>query len=171
MKARPLLRDDEIADLVRRYQGRVRGFLSFLGCPPDRLDDMVQDVFLSFLSSRFQEKNEASTVAFLRTVARNLWLKTLERERRRAPLADLAAAEAAWVEFEAEDGGSAYLDALRGCLEGLQERSREVLGLRYRGGLVPGAIAERLGLKESGVKSILVRAKRRLRECVEERLP
>ena len=148
----------------------MRGFLRYMGCPADALDDLVQDVFLSVLSSRFEERNESATAAFLRRVARNLLLKSLRRQRTQPSATDVALAEEAWVEFEQEDGGKGYVDALRHCYAFLGERASSVLQLRYDEKLGGAAIAERLGMKEAGVKSILVRAKKKLRDCIQRRL-
>ncbi len=48
-------------------------------------------------------------------------------------------------------------------------RAAEVLRLRYGESQRRAAIAGRLGLTESGVKSILVRTRAKLRDCVERR--
>jgi RNA polymerase sigma-70 factor (ECF subfamily) len=160
----------EVEELVHLHQGSVRGFLVYLGCPADRLDDLVQDVFLSFLSARFEDRGESSTRAFLRRIARNLFLKTMQRERRQTLLPDLVLAEGAWVEFEREDGGASSLSALRECLAGITGRAAEVLRLRYEESVRLAVVANRLGLTESGVKSILVRTKRKLRDCIKRRL-
>jgi sensor domain CHASE-containing protein len=52
----------------------------------------------------------------------------------------------------------------------LTDDAQHVLRLRYGGSVPRTTIAERLGMSEAGVKSIIVRARRRLRECVERRL-
>jgi RNA polymerase sigma-70 factor (ECF subfamily) len=160
----------EIELFVQRHQGSVRGFLIYLGCAGDRLDDLMQDVFLSFLSANFEDRGELATRAFLRRIARNLFLKGIERERRQIVQSDSALAEVAWANFESGDGGNRYLVALRECLSGLRGRALEVLRLRYEESVQLVGVATRLGLSESGVKSILVRSKRKLRECVERRL-
>jgi len=173
VKATSVTRSDEVEALVRRHQASVRGFLVFLGCPPDRLDDLVQDVFLSVLSAPFENRGDASTAAFLRTVARNLFFKAMRRERRQVALAeaaDAARAELAWVEFQRDDGGRGYMGALRECLDGVRGRAATVLRLRYDQGARLVHIAEGLGLTESGVKSILVRTRKKLRDCIERRL-
>ena len=159
-----------VEDLVRRHQAAVRGYLAFLGCPAAQLDDLAQDTFLCLLAGPFEERGEAATRAYLRTVARNLLLKSLRRERSAPPFADLDAAETAWREYEGDDGGAAYVGALRACLDLLRAKEREVLDLRYRASLQQAQIAARLGLSEGGVKSILVRTRKRLRTCVERRL-
>lgn len=159
-----------VEELVRRHQDGIRGFLLYQGCPPHLVEDLVQETFLAFLAARFEERSDPATAAFLRTVARHLFLKTMERERRAPSLMDEDAAEVAWVEFEGEDGGSSYLAAMRECLARLRGRAAEVVALRYRDGLRRTTIGERLGLTESGVKALLIRARAVLRECVERRL-
>jgi len=134
------------------------------------VDDLLQDVFLSFLSARFEHRSEASTAAFLRKVARHLLFKAKQRERSQPLILEALGAEEAWVEFDAEDGGSRYLTTLRECLAALKGKAAETLALRYQANLGQAEIANRLGLSLSGVKSILVRSRRRLRECVERRL-
>jgi RNA polymerase sigma-70 factor (ECF subfamily) len=148
----------------------VRGFLVYLGAPRDMLDDLVQDTFLSLLSAQFEDRDAQKTAAYLRTVAKHLFLKAIQRARREAPMQDLIGAEAAWVQFEADDQGEGYLAALRQCLSGLGDDARHALQLRYTDSLGREAIATRMGLSESGVKSILMRARLRLRTCLARRL-
>ncbi len=170
MRAISSRRAELVERLVRQHQASVRGYLAFLGCPARLLDDLVQDVFLSVLSSGFEERNARSTSAYLRRAARHLLLKTLQRERLGPPHVDLTGAEEAWGEFEREDGGAEYLDALRECLGHVRERAHDVLRMRYGDCLERAAIAERLRMSESGVKSILVRTRQQLRNCIERRL-
>lgn len=159
-----------LEELVRRHQRGVRSYLLYQGCPAHLADDLVQETFLSFFAARFEHRAEAATAAFLRTVARHLFLKAMERERRAPALMDEDASEVAWVAFEGEDGGKGYVEAMKECLAKLRGRAAEVVALRYEKGLRRTAIAERLGVSESGVKALLIRARSRLRECVERRL-
>lgn len=170
MKSVPAPRIRVVEDLVGRHQASVRGFLAYLGCPASQLDDLVQDVFLSVLSADFEDRGHASTAAYLRTVARNLFLKAMRREGRRPVLGDPALVEEAWVEFEGDDHGQTYLAALRECLRAVGGRAQAVLQLRYHACLRRAVIASRLELSEAGVKSILVRTRKKLRGCIERRL-
>ena len=77
-------------------------------------------MFLSFLSAKFEARGEASTRAFLRRIARNLFLKSMQRDRRQIVMLDPAIAENAWVDFEREDGGTGYMLALKECLRGIR---------------------------------------------------
>lgn len=170
VKTLPTDETRRLEGLVRRHQSSVRGFLLFLGCPPSMVDDLVQDAFLAVFDARFEERSEAATGSFLRTVARNLFLKAVRREQLHAAVIESEGAERAWVEFESDDAGDGYLTALRRCLESVQGRAREILGLRYHSDLRRTAIANQLGMSESGVKSVLVRTRKRLRECIERKL-
>lgn len=59
---------------------------------------------------------------------------------------------------------------LRRCLEKVQQRTRQVLELRYWQALPIKQIAERLGKSVAAIEMVLVRARRALRRCVERRL-
>ena len=159
-----------IEALVARHERSLRAYLAALGCAPDRADDLLQDVFLSALSRGLADRGEQATAVWMRKAARHLYLRGLDRERRGAELAELAAAEEAWEEFDAGDGGQRYLGALRACMEGVQPRARQALDLYYRERLPREGVGERLGLSLSGVNSLLVRTRRALRECIERRL-
>jgi len=170
VKAPSALSEQALEDFVREHQAAVRAFLAYLGAPASLLDDLVQDVFLSVLAARFEDRGPASTAAWLRVVARHLFLKAMEKERRRLPMKDLVAAEEVWVEYARADEGESWRAALRACLERLDRQAQEVLRLRYEASLAQAEIGARLGLGESGVHSILVRTKKRLRACIERRL-
>ena len=101
MKVTSIQNTREVEALIRTHQGAIRGYLVFLGCPSDLVDDLVQDAFLSVLSSRFEHRSDPKTGAYLRKVARHLFLKLMERERRHLPLAELPLAELNRARYQA----------------------------------------------------------------------
>ena len=162
--------EDAVERLVLVHQGAVRSYLRFLGCPSSSLDDLVQETFLTLLSADFEVHGEAAAGRYLRTIARHLFLKSLRRlDRTPLPL-DMDAAEGVWARRYGTTGGSHYMDALRTCLESISGRAKRALEMRYTTGLGRAAMAKKLELTESGVHSILVRVRRKLRQCVEERI-
>ncbi len=168
---RPLVQtwdETRIAHLVVHHQRGVAAYLLSIGCQADAVDDLVQETFLALLRSPFEERSPAATATFLRSIARNLFCKSLRRGRRE--FADLDAIDAAWVHFVGDDDGDSYLAALQQCLAELTATSREALSLRYRDGLAPSAIAARLQLSIGGTKSTLLRAKERLRACIRRKV-
>ncbi len=160
---------EAIEQLVRDHQDALRGFLRYLGCPSRSVDDIAQETFLTFLSARFEPRSDRSTARFLRSIARHLFLKSLRGLQRAPASLDVEAAEAAWVRYHDDERGP-YLEALGSCLTGLRGKARTALQLRYASDLGQVAIADRMNLTESGVHSLLVRARKRLRTCVEEKL-
>ncbi|CAN5148841.1 hypothetical protein BH23VER1_BH23VER1_09840 [soil metagenome] len=62
------------------------------------------------------------------------------------------------------------LAVLRGCLDTLAPRARELVRLRYHGELGSRSIAERLQWKEPAVRVALSKARAALRKCVHSQL-
>jgi RNA polymerase sigma-70 factor (ECF subfamily) len=155
------------ASLVEAHQAEVWRYLRFLGCDAAQAEDLTQETFLVLLRRPFEVVSRTATSAYLRTVARNLFLQVRRRPESAMNLSDLDAAEALWSQHSGKDGGQGYLEALRGCLELLDERSRQALDLRFRDGASRETAARSLGLSEEGVKTLLRRAKLRLKHCID----
>lgn len=163
--------EEGITQLVRNLQRPLEAYLAALGCPAEKVQDLVQDGFLALLRSGFGERGESSTAAYLRRIVRNAYFKSL----RAPPVSvgtglDLDSLDQAWAEYERDDDGAAYLAALRVCLQSLSERERTALRLQYGEELRRAEIARRLELSEGGLKSVLLASKQRLRACIERRL-
>lgn len=158
------------ADLVRAHQAGVWRYLRLLGAPAALADDLTQETFLSVLQRPFEDRGPAAAAAYLRLVARHLFLKDRRAAVLRPQPMELAELDAAFARLCGADGGDGYLAQLGQCLERLAERSREALTLHYRERLGRTAIGARLGLGEDGVKSLLRRARAALRDCIETEL-
>jgi len=170
---------DDVVRLVRAHQAEVWRYVRYLGATPELADDLVQEAFLQLLRAPFVERTPAATSAWLRTVVRNLYVKSF----RRPPFAsaDLDAIEATWNGFvgdgdasgEALPGAAASGDEalarLRQCLEQLDGRARKVVAWHYEERRSRADIAGRLGIGEDGVKSLLRRTRALLKACVERR--
>ncbi len=171
MTAATAVRQVDLAALVQAHQAGVWRYLRFLGCEPAEADDLVQETFLAVLRDGFEERSEAQTAAYLRTVARNRLLMARRRQRSRPMAVDLEAAEAVWAETVGEDGLSDYLVALGECLKkAVTPRVRRALDLHYRDRASRADIAEQLGMAVEGVKTLLRRARSALRDCVERKI-
>jgi RNA polymerase sigma-70 factor (ECF subfamily) len=159
--------DQQVLSLVREHERLVRSYLRSLGCPAERVDDLAQETFLRLFSQPAREHGSAGLRGTLCVVARNQFFNSMRADAARPKLEEL---DRAWGEFERADSGSAYLSALQGCLERLPERTREVLTLRFGSNTPRTEIAERTQLSLGGVKSLLLRGKESLRECIERKL-
>jgi len=134
-------------------------------------DDLLQEVS-SVLWEKFGQYDErrpfrawALGIARLEVLK---WRQRLARSREvlspetLTALADTAGDHAGEIDERIAD--------LRRCLEGLQEKTRQVLRLRYWEALSIRQIAERLDKSVAAVGMILHRARRGLRDCVEGKL-
>lgn len=164
---------DDVVRLVRTHQAEVWRYVRFLGATAELADDLVQDAFLQLLRAPFVERSPGETAAWLRTVVRHGYVKSL----RRPPFqtAELDTIEATWHGFAGDrdddggDGGDASLRDLRDCLDTLDGRARQVVRWHYEERRSRQDIGERLGLGQDGVKSLLRRTRAILRRCLERR--
>jgi RNA polymerase sigma-70 factor, ECF subfamily len=157
----------ELAELVRTHQAGVWRYLRFLGADESQADDLAQETFLAAWAKPFVEHSPAATRAYLRTIARNLYLMALRKQRRQPTLERLEAADDVWRRLTRDDDD--WLDDLRDCLEALTDRARQAIDLCYRDGCSRSEIGRALGLSEDGVKSLLRRSRETLRSCIERK--
>lgn len=166
--------EPDVVRLVRAHQAEVWRYVRYLGASAELADDLVQEAFLQLLRAPFVERTPAATSAWLRTVVRNLYVKSF----RRPPFAsaELDAIEATWTGFVGDgegaggtNGSGDALARLRQCLEQLDGRARSVVAWHYEERRSRVDIAGRLGIGEDGVKSLLRRTRALLKACVERR--
>ncbi len=81
----------------------------------------------------------------------------------------MVAVEELWPETADPAGGTELVARLRDCLEHLQARSRQALDLHYHDGLPWSEVAQRIGMKPNGIKTLAQRARTALRTCIERR--
>jgi RNA polymerase sigma-70 factor (ECF subfamily) len=165
---------DELAAIVRINQAGIYRYLRYLGADRATAEDLVQDTFLAAFKSQTTEQDISSQSAWLRGIARNLFLQHCRRGRRSPVVGGserLEQAENAWRLVFLRDGdGFDYLEALRLCLHNLPSRQRDVLDMRYRDNKSRGEMAQFMRLSEDGIKSLLRRLRAALANCVEKRL-
>ena len=162
-------RDEWFTGLIRRHQVEVWRYLRYLGCDGTRAEDLVQETFLAVWRRPFEDRGEGAARAYLLRAARNRFLMSRRKEKNAPALLDLEAAELVWEE-QAPDGGDAYQEALRACLETVGEKARTALELRYRERESRAGIARVLQMSVEGVKTLMRRTRQSLRNCVERRL-
>lgn len=159
----------DLTTLMQSHQAGVWRFLRALGADTSLADDLTQEVFLSVLRKPFELRNDVSTLAYLRTVARNLLFKARRKSGREVGMDDLEMMEAEYVEL-VKDDGSELQAALLECLKQLEDKAREALDLQYSENLQRQQIAAKLEMTDDGVKTLLRRTKARLKKCVELRV-
>lgn len=166
--------DWDLPTLVRQHQGELWRYVRFLGASTNEADDLVQEAFLAVHRKPFEQRSDAESAAYLRAVVRRCLLVARRRERRQVNAmtgeAALELAEAVWVERAAEERWSARVLALAECLQSVNGRARKSLDLFYRDQFSRAQIAEALEMKPAGVKTLLRRAREKLRDCVQRKV-
>ncbi len=160
----------DTTEIIRTHQGGVWRYLRFLGCDEALADDLTQETFVSVLTKPFEYRGRHETSAYLRTVARNLFLMAARKNRREVALAELDARDEAFDRNSGDDEGEGYREALRRCMQGLPDRARRALEMRYTDEAGRSTIAGALDMNKEALKTLLRRVKEALRDCIEKRL-
>jgi RNA polymerase sigma-70 factor (ECF subfamily) len=127
-------------------------------------EDITQAVFAKLMRAiQKYEEREVPFAVWIRRVARNAALDHV-RSRRQIPVEEVRISENGY-----EDTAFEYLHELKTALADLPESQRQVLFLRYVGGLSPKEIAERLGKTEASVHGLNHRGSAALKVWLRER--
>lgn len=162
---------DRLAGMADRHHAAIWRYLRLLGADAETADDLAQDAFVRLIRRPPDDLDEPRAVwAYLREIARNLYVDRIRWRRRRREVESVEIADRVWDEYSEPDGGEAYLRHLRSCLGETTPRVRRSIELRYRDGLDRKSLALALGLSENGAKTLLQRARAALRACIERKL-
>jgi len=168
------------ADLVDRYQHRLVAVLGHLVGGADGAEDLAQDVFLRVYRTRKKYSPKAKFSTWLFTIANNLALNAL-RDRSRRPTIPLAGSDSDPIGPRPEEqlvpardpqpsGAMRSVElagVVRQAVDGLNDRQRAAVLLNKFEDMGYAEIAVVMGLTEKAVKSLLCRARNRLREVLQ----
>lgn len=177
------VREDDaeaFTDLVERYQSRLVGIMHHLIGNAEEAEDLAQEVFLRVYRSRKNYSPKAKFSTWLFTIANNLAMNVM-RSRRRKPTVPLEAeesgplgarpAEQLAVDTELTPARGLRQQELkamiRAALDELNERQKMAVVLNKFEEMNYAEIAEVMGLSTKAVKSLLSRARTRLREVLQ----
>jgi RNA polymerase sigma-70 factor, ECF subfamily len=174
--------DDATAfpELVERFQHRLVGIMHHIVGTTEEAEDLAQECFLRVYRNRKKYTPKAKFSTWLFTIANNLALNSL-RDRSRKPQVPLPAFDSGPMgvrpqETLAADRGVAPTHSLaqeelaavvRLALDGLNDRQKMAVVLNKYEDMGYAEIAEVMGLSEKAVKSLLSRARTRLREMLQ----
>jgi RNA polymerase sigma factor (sigma-70 family) len=155
-----------LQETLQEHAAMLRRYLYVLGAGADRIDDLVQEVFVVALHKLLLDRGPAATAQFLRGVAKNLLLR---QRRSFAARREVELGDEVWREQCGEEGDR-RADALRNCVEGLPERGRRLLQRCYADGAGRHELGLEFGMAVDGIKTTLRRLRAALRACIERRL-
>jgi RNA polymerase sigma-70 factor (ECF subfamily) len=169
--------DDQaaFAELVEKYQRRLVGVLVHLIGHPQEAEDLAQEVFLRVYRSRHKYSPKAKFSTWLFTIANNLALNA-RRDRHKRQAAPLGGTESNEFTIRPPDPSAPppaqRLDqqelaaVVRRALDDLSDRHRMAVVLNKFEDMGYAEIAEVMGVGEKAVKSLLSRARGKLREAL-----
>jgi RNA polymerase sigma-70 factor (ECF subfamily) len=156
-------RDASFTDLYRATVRDVFAYVATMLGDRSLAEDVVAQAYeRAYRKRRTFDARRGSERAWLFGIARNAALDELRRRRRTTALV----AEPAEVAAPDADPDLAVRRAtVRAALGRLEARERELISLKYHGGLSNAEVAALLGTSESNVGTRLHRAMTRLREA------
>jgi len=157
------------ASLFRAFAPRIKGYMMRLGCSAAQAEDLVQETFVGvWRKARLYDPAKAAAATWIFTVARNLRIDLLRRERRPEidPDDPALVGDAAPLP-DAELSGKQQAARVRAALATLPAEQVSVVELSFFAGKAHGAIAEELDIPLGTVKSRLRLAFRRIRSALD----
>lgn len=176
------VREDDptaFSELVAQFQHRLVGVMHHLVGNADEAEDLAQEVFLRVYRNRKKYSPSAKFSTWLFTIANNLAMNAL-RNRGRKPLVPLIGSDTnangvrpeeqlAKANGETPSFGmrqAELADRIRAALDTLNERQRMAVVLNKFEDMNYAEVAEVMGLTPKAVKSLLSRARARLRDAL-----
>jgi RNA polymerase sigma-70 factor (ECF subfamily) len=166
---------DIFAILVRENADMLTAYLRSVVRDPATVDDLFQETMLTAWRKLDEFDRNRPFGAWLRGIAARLVLAE-RRKRAAGPIfcdeftLNVLSEGLEQVGRQKGDTLDEKLECLRHCLETLPEPYRETVRLRYREGLSPSGIMERLRISWDAQKKRLQRARGLLLECLQKKL-
>jgi RNA polymerase sigma-70 factor (ECF subfamily) len=150
------------ADLYRETVRDVYAYVATLVGDRAAAEDVVAAAYeRAYRKRAAYDPRRGSARAWVFGIARNAALDELRRRKRVATLV----AEPAELASDDDPDAIARRATVRTALNGLDPRDREVIALKYHGGLTNAEVARLLGVSESNAGTRLHRAMTKLREA------
>lgn len=148
----------------------LRGHVLALLPDFSRVDDIVQETFLTARRRAADFRSDGNFLAWICGIARYKILEQRRQESRAGiPLSDEVIDSLCAVEPEI-DTWETELCYLRECLELLPAQLRQLIVLRYQQAHKPTEVARRIGWSTGSVYVALSRARGALRDCVARKM-
>jgi len=157
------------AELVERYKDLVYGIVWRLAPDRGQVDDLAQEVFLKIYRGLPYFRGEARLSTWIYRIVANVCSQARSRPVAEVPLdrgddrpaIDPGAPDAAFSDLELRD-------RLEKAIVQLPEQYRFLIAAHHLRGMQYDALAEALGIPIGTVKTHLHRAKRQLRELLQD---
>jgi RNA polymerase sigma-70 factor (ECF subfamily) len=172
-------------DVATRAQGWVVEHADYLYCWALRhglgssiCEDLVQETLLAGMAGYAKFRGDSSERGWLRAILRNKLMDHLRRTQREDVLTTETGSDhfdlrGKWLKAEPEPDDQVYrgqvAEAIACCLQGLNERSKQLFLLAEIEGFSPQELANASSLTAVNVRVLLHRARLKLRDCLVKR--
>lgn len=161
----PLMDEEEFRAFYERTSRPLWSYLSRMTGSPDEADDILQEAYYRFYRAGARHENESHRRNSLFQIATNIIRDTARRAKRHPDvplqedetLSDVPRSQAPVPERQAE-----IRTDLARAMDQLEPLQREMLWLAYAQGSSHEEIADILGLKAISIRTMLLRARRKL---------
>lgn len=149
-------------ELIRRHQSQVRNFLRKLTRDDTLADDLAQDCFLHVWDKIHTYTGTGSFIGWMMKVAYTTFLQSKRKSRRYREIVEQAGHEADLAPTALHGSAETELD-LETLMAALNEQERVIMIFSYACGLSHREISDATELPAGTVKSIIHRAKEKIR--------
>ena len=162
--------------LVVAHETRVRAFISSLMLPTSDVDDVFQSTcmaaFRKMSDFRFEgSRPEEAFVRWVCTIAKYEVLTYYRRQRTgKVSFSTEVVEKVADLQIETMDLLQDKLDALRVCIDSLEDKEKSLIAMRYGEAVPVTEIGKVIGLTTNGVYKAPERVRARLLGCIRARL-
>jgi RNA polymerase sigma-70 factor (ECF subfamily) len=163
-------KSDSLEDLYSLYSGDVFHYLMGMTWDSDLAEDLTSETFYRAILAIDGFRWESTIKTWLLRIARNLYLRHIERGKKVTSLEEIEESAQETSDFRARPEELVILkeqqDAVKRALMMIQESDRSILLLRAQAEMTHRDIGEVLGITEGSVKVRIHRARRRLAEAL-----
>ena len=149
-------------ELIQRHQSQVRNFLRRLARDEALADDLAQDCFLHAWNKIHTYSGTGSFIGWVLKIAYTTFLQSKRKSKRYNEILEQAGHEPGQSATTSDSAPEAELD-VDTLLATLNEQERVIMIFSYACGLSHREISEATDLPAGTVKSIIHRAKERIR--------
>ena len=153
---------DAFGELIRRHQSQVRNFLRRLARDEALADDLAQDCFLHAWDKIHTYSGTGSFIGWVLKIAYTTFLQSKRKSKRYSEILEQAGHEPGHAAVTSNSAPETELD-VDTLMATLNEQERVIMIFSYACGLSHREISEATELPAGTVKSIIHRAKERIR--------
>lgn len=170
--------DEAFNELMKRYEDRVHRLVFKLMGRSQDVEDLTQQIFLRAYRARAGYQPSASFASWIFTISRNVVCNAKRSVGRRREWSAFAV-DAGTFNLGGPFGNDSQFDALhrqeareevRAAINQLNDRQREAICLTYLQGCSYFDAANRMGMSVTAIKSLVCRAKGKLRAMLKSRV-